>query len=427
MDEKDLLEVMKKILFLVLDGLGDEPIPEFGGKTPLEKAETPYLDRLAEEGRVGLLELEFSGALPTSEEGHLQLFGYDPQKLGIRRGLFTARGAGLEPRAGDVALRGNLGTLEKGKVVDRRAGRIETGESKKLIKALRGIEVGGVEWRIKSATEHRLGIVMRGENLSPFVSDSDPFYTHLSTGFEKVRPLKDTEGAGRTARALNEFLERSREVLGGHSLNEKRKKKNLPPANCVLTRGASACRELEPFKEKWGLESVCIAGKPLYKQIAEALGMKVLKVEGATGEPDTDLEAKFEKAIDSSKKYQFLFVHVKATDSLAEDGSYLEKRDFIEKVDRRMKILGGLKETLIVVTCDHSTCSLKQRHCDLPCPLLVWGAGRGSTSSFGEKSCRRGALGSLPMAELMERLLSLRSQLARRKNSSYNKRNSLTN
>ncbi len=396
---------MKKILFIVLDGLGDEPIPEFNGHTPLMSAQTPFMDGLAEQGVLGLAETKFQGALPTSEEGHLSLFGYDPEKLAIRRGLFTARGAGIEVQPGDVALRANFAYVKNGKAVDRRAGRIT--DTKDLISSLNEIDLPGVEFIIKSAKEHRLGIVIRGSNLSPQISDSDPWYSNLDEKIRQVRPLDNSPEAEKTAEILNKFIEKAHQVLKSHSQNKQRAADGLPPANYVITRGASSIDELKSFQEKYGLEAACIAGKFLYQQVAKLIGMELIKVEGATGLPDTNLAGKFQASLNALKTKDFVFLHIKATDSLAEDGSFLQKRDFIERVDREMQVVDHPSDTFIVITSDHSTCSLLKRHCAKPCPVLIWGGESDKTRKFSEKECRKGQLGRFEQLNLMTNLLEL--------------------
>ncbi len=396
---------MKKILFIVLDGLGDEPIPELDNKTPLEAAQTPFMDELAEQGIVGLAETKFQGALPTSEEGHLCLFGYDPEGLAIRRGLFTARGAGIDVQPGDVALRANFAQVENGKAVDRRAGRIENTEE--LIQVLNKIEVKGAEVIVKSAKEHRLGIVIRGQGLSPQISDSDPWYAYLDRKIRQVTPLEKTPSAEKTADILNEFLAKAHQVLKNHPVNKKRLAENLPPANYVITRGASSLDKLVSFQDKYDLRAAAIAGKFLYQQVAELVGMELIEVEGATGLPDTNLAGKFQAAEQALFKKNFVFVHIKATDSLAEDGKYCEKMSFIERVDQEMRELNHPDDTLIVITCDHSTCCLQKRHCDRPCPVLIWGGGQDSTGAFSEKECARGELGKFSQLDLMKKVIEL--------------------
>jgi 2,3-bisphosphoglycerate-independent phosphoglycerate mutase len=404
--EYAIIYLMKKILFIVLDGLGDEPILELGEKTPLESAETPFMDELARQGVLGLAQTKFQGALPTSEEGHLCLFGYDPEKLAIRRGLFTARGAGLEVKPGDVCLRGNFAYVKDGKAVDRRAGRIK--KTKDLIKALNVIKIDDAEIEVKSAKEHRLGIVIRGQGLSPQISDSDCWYSHLDNRVRRIRPLVDSPEAEKTAEILNQFLNKAHRVLEGHPKNNQRVTDGLPPANYVITRGASSLDNLQSFQEKYGLKSAAIAGKFLYQQVAELIGMELVDVTGADGTSKTNLSGKFDAALAALQTKDFVFLHIKATDSLAEDGKFIEKRDFIERVDREMQVINHPDDTLVVITCDHSTCSLLKRHCDQPCPVLIWGAGADKTTAFSEKQCADGVLDSFSQLNLMSKIIELK-------------------
>ncbi len=394
------------ILFIVLDGLGDERIKQFGNKSPLEKARTPNLDYLAKKGITGLMEPCYTAAIPTSEEGHFSLFGYHPKTLTIKRGIFTARGAEMKVRSGDVALRGNFSTVDKNfNIIDRRAGRIQN--TKSLIKSLKGIKINNVKVLIKPAGQHRLGIILRGKNLSCRISDGDPFYSTLGNRVKKIIPLDKSSKSAFTAAILNEFLKRSHQILKNHPLNIKRKKLGLPVANYILVRGASSPQKLASFKKRYGFKACCIAGKILYQQIAKALGMKLIKVKGANGLVSTNLKAKIQAAKKALKNYGFVFLHIKATDSLAEDGNFSGKRDFIEKIDKNMKPLLGLKHILIVVTADHSTCSLLKRHCKNPIPLLIYGAGQDSVKRFSERACKKGKLGKIKQVDLMSKILRL--------------------
>lgn len=375
---------MKKTIFLVFDGLGDEPIPEFDNKTPLEYANTPNLDLLAQKGVCGLLKPDFLGVMPTSEEGHYSLFGYDISKYKIKRGFVTAVSANIDLLPGDIAFRGNFAIVDNDlNILDRRAGRIK--DTKELIELLRSIKIEGVELIIKSAGDYRLAVVFRGDNLSSDVSDGDPHYG----GTMKIKALS---GRGEyTALKVNEFLEKSHEVL-----------KNSK-ANYILLRGASEFVELPKFKEK----SCCIAGKELYKGIASSIGMDVLNVLGADGTFETNIKAKIEKAINSLDNYDFVFVHLKATDSLAEDGDYIRKKEFIERADIEIGKLID-KDILVVVTGDHSTCSIKKSHCSLPIPVLVYNSKLGidDVSSFSEKECINGKIGEIRQVELIGKFCS---------------------
>jgi len=397
---------MKKIILIVLDGLGDGPIPDFNGKTPLEAARTPNLDKLAEEGISGMVKPVFTTAVPTSEEGHFVLFGYNPEKYKIQRGIFTAEGAGIKLKKGDVALRGNFGTVDESmNVLDRRAGRIKKTEP--LIKALKGITIGGVKFLIKKAGDYRVGIVLRGKGLSSNISDGDPHYGSLGKGLRKVKPLDKSSEARFTAEILNKFLEKTHQILKNHPYNKERKKKGLLPANYILVREAGSFQKIPSFKKRYGLKACCVAGKFLYQQIAKKLGMKIIKVEGATGLPDTNLKGKFEAVLNNLDKYDFVFLHIKATDSLAEDGNFKGKKEFIEKVDKEVKPLFELEDVLIIVTADHSTCSLLKRHCKRSFPILIYGNGKDSVKEFSEKACQRGDLAKIRQLDIMDKVVAI--------------------
>lgn len=385
-----------KTLFIVLDGLGDEEIPALNDQTPLDAAQTPNLDEWAKEGRLGVALPVFYGALPTSEEGHFALFGYDPKEYNFARGLLTASGAGIDLEEGDVALRGNFATLEDGELIDRRAGRIK--DPSDLIEEINGIEIDGVEFVVKSAKEHRVGIALKGDDLSSAISDSDLHYGEGGKGYKEVEPEKDTKKSKRTADVLNKFLDKSHQILQDHSRNEDREF----PANYILTRGASSLVNFPDFEEKYDKKAAAITGKTLYKQIAKLVGMDHLDVEGANGLPTTNLKGKFEKAREAIlSDYDFVFVHVKATDSLAEDGNFFGKKDFIEKIDQALSVFDEYQETL-VVTSDHSTCSIKGSHCQEDIPLLVWGQGGDDRSRFTEKQSEKGSLGKVDQRNLLE-------------------------
>ncbi len=391
----------KKTVFIVMDGAGDEPISQWEGRTPLEEARTPNLDILAQDGKCGVMEPHFSGVLPTSEEGHYSLFGYDPQKHGLRRGIVTAFGVNMPLQKGDVAFRGNFAFVKNGEVVDRRAGRIKTPDE--LISALRKIKVGGVEVIIESGGEHRLAVVFRGNGLSDAVTDGDPHYKDLGKIAPIILPLDDRDESLFMADAANDFSQQAYMTLRKHPLNKEREKEGLPLANYVLLRGASMHKKIPSFEEVYGKKACCIAGKDLYKGVARSLGMGIIEVKGADGSDSTNLKGKFEAAVNAS--CDFVFVHIKATDTLAEDGDFEKKKDFIEKIDKHLGIfLKG--DDRVVVTSDHSTCSLQKSHCPLDIPFLVWSRaeeGKDETKYFTEKECLNGSFGRIKQVELIER------------------------
>ena len=401
---------MKKIIFIVLDGLGDAPVPELGNKTPLEAAQTPNMNELLKKGQCGLLSpVHLNTLLPTSEEGHFSLFGYSADKYPVKRGFFTVLGAGINMRKGDIALRGNFATIDdKMEVIDRRAGRID--DTFGLIKSVNGIKINGVKFIVKYADGHRVGIVMRGKNLSSAISEGDPHYGKMETGLRKIEPLDETQEARFTADALNKFLERSHQILKEHPFNKKRKEQGLLPGNYFLLRGVSSFIELPAFKKRYGLKACCIAGKNLYKEIGKSLGMKIIEVKGADGSAFTNLKGKILTAIDAHKKFDFIFLHIKATDTLGEDGDWKGKKEFIERIDESLRPLLGLKDALIAITADHSTCCNLKRHCDELIPILISGTGTENISKFSEKDCKSGKLGILKHTDLMGKILEIRSK-----------------
>ncbi len=394
------------IIFCVIDGLGDEPIPQFDGKTPLEAAQTTHLDALAKEGVLGSFDAVFEeGHNPTSQGGHLALFGYPPGQYSPGRGVLEVLGLQVDIQEGDVCLRGNFGTIgENGTIRDRRAGRIS--ETAQLIDAIDDMEIEGVRIWIHQGLDHRLGIVMRGEGLSDAITDGD----HKETGIEppEITPTDDSEAAAKTARVVNEFLRRSHDILSDHPFNQQRTEEEKLPANYILTRGAGQKRHVPSFQERYGRTAACIAGAPLYKGIGRYLGMEYVDVEGANGLPSTNLRGKFSRAAELSHEYDFVFVHIKAADNLAEDGDWEGKRDFLARLDTAVPELEQRADpSLLVITGDHSTCSPKARHCKEPVPLLVHGNGSDEQSAFGETSCANGSFGRLRQGEVLDRIFSL--------------------
>jgi len=314
----------------------------------------------------------------------------------------------MELQEGDVALRGNLGTVDNNLVtVDRRAGRIE--DTSPFVKDLDGLTYQGITLHIKPGTGHRAGIILRGPGLSSRISDNDPH--EVGVKVHEVRPLDDSPEAAFTARVLNHFLHQAHEILKNHPLNKERRRAGKLPANYLLCRGAGYYKKIEKFSERYGLKACAIAGGGLYKGIGAFTGMTVLSVPGATGMADTDLSAKFNAALQAlAGEFDFAFVHVKATDAFGEDGDFLGKKAFIEKIDQATEVFLDLPDTLLVVTGDHSTpCSLK-KHSGDPVPLMMIGEGMVRTdhvTAFGERACATGGLGRLTGLMIMPEIINL--------------------
>lgn len=397
---------MKKAILIICDGLGDRPIEALGNRTPLQAAETPNLDKLAQRGISGAMNTVDIGVRPGSDTAHLALFGYDPHVYYNGRGPFETAGIGMEMKKGDICFRANVGTVDKDLVViDRRAGRIES--TQEIVEALNGTIIDGVEFILKKGVGHRLGFIMRGQGLSPNIIDSDPHKENVKIHTPHAKD--DSKEAMFTAAVLEKFLDKAHKVMSKLPLNLEREKKGLPLANYILVRGAGITPNLLSFKEKYNLDAVCIAGGGLYKGIGRMVGMDTPNVEGATGKPDSDLTKKVEMILKQYDKYNFFFVHFKGADSLGEDGDYEGKKKYIEKIDKAIAPLLDLKDALIVITADHSTpCALKAHSADdVPVVMSGYGIRDDDVEHFNERECARGRLGHIRGAHLMPLILDM--------------------
>ena len=396
----------EKILLIVMDGLGDRPLKQLEDQTPLEAAEKPNLNRLARKGITGLMNTCGVGVMPGSDVAQFAVLGFDPEKVYFGRGPLEALGINFPLQKTDIAFRVNFGTVDDiGIILDRRAGRIDS--VKEFCAELDGLTVDKVKFVLKPVLGHRAVLVMQGKGLSPNVSNSDPKETGVKPLI--VKALDPSKEAKFTALVLNKFLEKAGKILEKNPLNLKRAKESLPLANCLLARGAGRLHSLQSFEQEFGLKACCIAGGPLYKGVAICLGMKVFENPAFTGKEDTDLNAKFEQAINALKEFDFVFLHIKATDSFGEDGNAFGKKEFIERVDKAARALPELQNTVIAVTGDHSTPCVLKKHSADPVPLLIFGPGIrvDPVTNFSERSCAHGAIGRIKGIELVPELINL--------------------
>ena len=387
--------VGRKALILIGDGMGDRPVPELGGRTPLEAARRPNLDRVAREGECGLMDPIAPGVRAGSDTSHLAILGYDPFECYTGRGPFEALGIGMEVKPGDIAFRCNFATVDENLVVlDRRAGRIREGTDQ-LARALNEEigEIEGVRCIVKESVEHRAALILRGEGLGDRVSDVDPHETGVR--------IHDAEGedepSRRTARILNEFVRRSYEVLRKHPVNAERERKGLLPANILLPRGAGRAPHLEPFERRFGLKAAMVAEVGLIKGIGRYLGMTVPDVPGATGSHDTDVEAIARATLEMLEGHDFVLVNLKAPDVGGHDQDPETKIKDIELMDKLVGlILDGLdaSQVYVVLTADHSTPISVGDHSGDPAPIAIMGPDvrRDDVSEFTERACSKGGL-----------------------------------
>jgi len=403
--------MVKKVLCVIFDGLGDRPIARFGGLTPMEAAETPNFDAIAKKSLCGLVQTLGRGVRPGSDVSHLAIFGYPMEQYYTGRGPIEVAGLGIQLQGGDVAFRGNFGSVDADwNILDRRAGRVRVVDE--FAAAIDGLEIESIQCIVKPGTAHRAGVVLRGKGLSAAITDADPHEEGLPV--MEIKPADGSAEAAFTARVLNAFMRRSYEILNNMESNRARVAAGQFPANFLLLRGAGVYPTMPGFNEKYGLKSCCIAGGGLYKGIGAFLGMDLAEVEGATALPDTNVEAKFSKALEMLDEYSFVFCHVKATDSLAEDGNAEGKKAFIEKCDRAAALLTDLPEdVLLVVTADHSTaCELKAHTAD-PVPVLFCNPSVrvDGVSEFTERACAAGGFGYAEGKDIMPQVMNLMGKL----------------
>jgi 2,3-bisphosphoglycerate-independent phosphoglycerate mutase len=370
-----------KIVMLVADGLGGLPL-EPGGRTELETASTPNLDRLAARGTSGSSIPVLPGITPGSGPGHLGLFGYDPLEFRIGRGALEATGIGFELGPDDVAARGNFCTLDAaGRISDRRAGRIPSEESFKVVERLEAVKIEGVETFVKPVKEHRFVVVFRGKGLDGGVADTDP----QAVGVAPLDPVAAVPAAGRTAEVAKEFVRQARLIL-----------KDEPKANGMVLRGFAAKPQLPTFEQVYGLRSAAIAVYPMYKGLARLAGMTLV------GRAQS-LDEQIETLAGCWNDYDFFFLHFKYTDSTGEDGNFSEKVRRTEELDSAIPRIERLRPDVLIVTGDHSTPSLLKSHSWHPVPtLLVADTCRpDGLTGFSERECLRGGLGQFAAKHLM--------------------------
>lgn len=365
-----------KIVLLVMDGLGGLPVTA-GGPTELEAAKTPNMDRLAAEGMLGQTTPIRAGITPGSGPAHLALFGYDPLKYEIGRGVLESVGVGLQVNLGDVAARGNFCTLdEDGNITDRRAGRIPSEEATPLVEMLKGIALPEVRTEVQHVKEYRFAVVMRGDDLNPDIDDTDP----QRTGAPPLPAMARSQVAQKTADLFNHWISEARNVLSGQ-----------PKANGLTLRGFATDPNLPDFKDAYGLNAAAISVYPMYKGVASLVGMKVIEFTGETAHDE------FSALKNSWDSYDFFFIHIKKTDSKGEDGDFEGKAQVIEGVDQALPELLELDPDVLIITGDHSTPAKLRTHSWHPVPFLFWApasARPDNRTNFGERACAQGGLGN---------------------------------
>jgi 2,3-bisphosphoglycerate-independent phosphoglycerate mutase len=422
-----------KLLYVCLDGLGDDPIPEFGGRTPLEAAATPALDDLARRGSTGVVTTVGEGIAPESDIAVFAILGYDPREEHPGRGVVEAVGSDMEFRDGDLAYRVNFATADWPHIVDRRVGRDLSSEEAAALadEVNRALALPNATFRLQATVEHRGALVIRDDDgpLSAEVTNTDPAYRKdgsLGVALETFElevahcePLVDTEAAHRSAELTDAFVEGAARILDASETNEARRLAGRLPANLILTRdGGDHLPTLQSIRERFGPTWGCFVEMPVERGIAKMLGMRPVDA------PRLSIDAPVEVAVgqyagwaalaaEALDGYDALYVHIKGPDVPAHDGRAEDKRDVIAAIDAGFfdQVLGSLdlSRTIVAVTADHSTSCVRKAHTAEPVPLVVSGAGvrPDGSEAFGERACAAGALGALRGIDILPRLANL--------------------
>ncbi|KAL6045323.1 Metalloenzyme domain-containing protein [Balamuthia mandrillaris] len=431
--EEETTAAKQKVVFILIDGLGDVSLPSLGNKTTLEHADVPHMDGLAAGGLNGLLDPVEVGLACGSDTAHLSILGYPPRTYYRGRGAYETMGAGLDMIPGDIAFKSNFATMdENGIVTSRRADRLFEEWGPPLCTDLTGIQIPGFpEHEVTVVYVHR-GLLMRNQ-----VTSTDPLKDNLP--LEKSQPLEDGPNARLTSDLINALSEAFHKALSVHPLNIERQQKGLSVANVILLRGCGVRQDVEPFEKRHGLKPFMIAPTCIIRGLGMSLNIDIKEAEGATGDYRTNLLAKGRVAVDTicnkEEDYSFGFIHIKAVDDASHDKNVKLKVDFIEKADKMLaQVLKELVEAEekeegkvaynIVLTGDHSTPVLYGDHSCEPVPFVIakardaWNAVQGNgvksavkeetndkVQRFDEVSAGEGFLGRFPGDQVMPLIL----------------------
>jgi 2,3-bisphosphoglycerate-independent phosphoglycerate mutase len=390
------LNTKAKLVLVVLDGLGDLATRDQGYLTPLEAASTPNLDALSKDSAQGRMIPLAPGLTPGSGPGHLGLFGYDPLEVQVGRGVIEALGLGMELKPGDVCARANFATLDpKGIVTDRRAGRIPTETCEKLCAMLSAKvkKIGDTEVIITPGKEHRFVVVFRGKGLEGPLTDADPNREGLPIPTVKPRDPKSA-GQKKVAKLIADFYKAALPVIAQQK-----------PANGFLMRGIAHQPHIPLFEDRYRLKPAALAVYPMYKGLAQLVGMK--KIEG----PQT-IKEQFERYLAEYNNFDFFFIHYKYTDKYGEDGNFAAKKKAIEEFDAALPILLRNKPDVLAITGDHSTPVAMHGHSWHPQPVLLHSVNSGSDKleRFTETGANAGSLGVFE-AKFLVRLMQANARM----------------
>ncbi|MDH3395627.1 MAG: alkaline phosphatase family protein [Nitrosopumilus sp.] len=416
------------IIYVLLDGVGDLPHPDLDGKTPLEAANTPTLDKIASNGVIGEVISVGKGIAPESDIAVFNMLGYKFNHAEYAgRGVIEAIGIGIDFKDGDLALRGNFSTLnEEDVIIDRRAGRqIEKEDADGIARE--------IETKIKFSNPntsvvvsptigHRVTVRIRtdSQKLSSKITNTDPAYSNIGgmgvakavgdfLKIEKCLPADDTNDSKFTANLVNEFSEQAIKIMKESVINKKRKEQNKKQLSCILLRDAgNKYPDVPPINEKHAMQFSCIVDMPVELGISEVLKMKAFEAGGLT-----DYEEKARVAAKAMETQNSIYVHLKGPDEFGHDGDAIGKMKNIEEIDQRFfkTLIENIdsNKVAIVISADHSTPCINKGHSDDPVPVVVSSnfIKNDGTTRMTEEQAKKGSIGLLQGAEVISKSIEI--------------------
>jgi 2,3-bisphosphoglycerate-independent phosphoglycerate mutase len=416
------------MIYVLLDGVGDLPHPDLDGKTPLEAANTPTLDKIANNGAIGEVISVGKGIAPESDIAVFNMLGYKFNYTEyVGRGVIEAIGIGIDFKDGDLALRGNYSTLnEEEVIIDRRAGRhIEKEDAEGIAKEIEEkikFSHPDASVVVSPTIGHRVTVRIRvnSRKLSSKITNTDPAYSNIGgmgvakavgdfLKIEKCLPLEETEDSKITANLVNEFSEQSIDIMKESKINKKRQEQNKKQLSCILLRDAgNKYPDVIPINEKHAMKFSCIVDMPVELGISEVLKMKAFEAGGLT-----DYEEKATVAAKAMETQNAIYVHLKGPDEFGHDGDAIGKTKNIEEIDQRFfkTLVENIdsSKVAIIISADHSTPCINKGHSDDPVPVLISGdfIKNDGTTRMTEEQAKKGSIGLLQGAEVVPKALEL--------------------
>lgn len=395
-----------KYIIILGDGMADEPIGSLGGRTPLQAASKPSIDRVAALGRSGMLATVPVGFAPGSEIANLSVLGYDLPKVFEGRGSLEAASMGVRIEDGEMAMRCNLLTIEQGRIKNHSAGHITSEEAAELIVFLQK-ELGGGDANFFPGVSYRHLLKLKGGDKR--IATTPP-HDVPGTPYRDVLVRALVPEAEATAVRINELIERSQELLKDHPVNRARVAAGKEPANSIWPWSPGYRPRMETLMQRYGIrDGVVISAVDLIKGIGVYAGLTPIDVEGATGLYTTNYEGKARAALDALRTHDFVFLHIEASDEAGHEGDAELKVRTIEYLDSRVvktildEISGWDEPVSMAILPDHPTPCALRTHTAKPVPFTIYRTGMpgDGVQRFDEQSAQAGSYGNLSGDEFM--------------------------